>query len=188
MPAPIGRVLEKVSARACATPCPRRPTRPFSSPNTAFLIPQSHHSLCRFHFAPVISKEDFHHWMMPREGVVYSFVVEDPETKKATDMVSFYSLPSTVVQSESPTILNVRPSGWAGVWTLWCWTLLTLLSTHGLSASTGCLPLLLCGDKDAAEYAHARCPHCSARRELLLHCRGCASGGSAWCSVVAAVK
>lgn len=49
--------------------------------------------------------------MLPREGVVYSFVVEDPETKKVTDMVSFYSLPSTVVQSETHTMLNVSLSG-----------------------------------------------------------------------------
>ena len=66
------------------------------------------HPRPRFTFAPVISEEDFRHWMLPREGVVYSFVVEDPETKKVTDMVSFYSLPSTVVQAEVPTVLQVR--------------------------------------------------------------------------------
>lgn len=42
-------------------------------------------------------EEEFKHWFLSREGVVYTFVVEDPETKKLTDMISFYSLPSSIM-------------------------------------------------------------------------------------------
>ena len=50
--------------------------------------------------APVFSLEEIHHWILPKGDVVYSFVVEDPATKKLTDFVSFYSLPSTVLNHE----------------------------------------------------------------------------------------
>jgi len=43
------------------------------------------------------SLDEFGHWLLPRDGVVNTFVVEDPITKVITDMVSFYTLPSTVV-------------------------------------------------------------------------------------------
>lgn len=43
------------------------------------------------------SEEDVRHWLLPREGVVDCFVVEDPVTKKITDFTSFYTLPSTVI-------------------------------------------------------------------------------------------
>lgn len=53
--------------------------------------------LKKFVVAPVFSLEEIHHWILPKGDVVYSFVVEDPETKELTDFVSFYSLPSTVL-------------------------------------------------------------------------------------------
>jgi hypothetical protein len=32
--------------------------------------------------------------LLPQNNVMYSYVVENPETKKITDFVSFYRLPS----------------------------------------------------------------------------------------------
>lgn len=55
---------------------------------------------------PVFSAEEFEHWFLPREDVVHSFVVERPSDKKITDMVSFYSLPSSVMQN--PRYTNLR--------------------------------------------------------------------------------
>ncbi|CAH3134442.1 unnamed protein product, partial [Porites lobata] len=52
--------------------------------------------LKKFNLAPVFSEEDFIHWFTPREGIVDSFVVKDEEGK-VTDMISFYTLPSTVM-------------------------------------------------------------------------------------------
>lgn len=55
-------------------------------------------SACRFAVAPVFSLEDFRHWMLPRDGVIYTYVVADADTHEVSDLTSFYSLPSTVVQ------------------------------------------------------------------------------------------
>lgn len=48
----------------------------------------------------VYSKEEIKHWFIPRKGVVYSYVIEDPETSAITDFISFYSLPSTLLKHE----------------------------------------------------------------------------------------
>ena len=44
--------------------------------------------LTRFQLAPRFTTAEFRHWMLTRSDVVYSYVVEDPETKEITDMVS----------------------------------------------------------------------------------------------------
>ena len=49
--------------------------------------------LMQFVVAPQLSLAEFKHWLLPRQGVVYTYVVEDAATKEITDMVSFYSLP-----------------------------------------------------------------------------------------------
>lgn len=56
------------------------------------------------------SLDEFKHWFMPREGVIYSYVVEDPETKEITDMISFYSLPSTIIGHDTYKSLNAAYS------------------------------------------------------------------------------
>ncbi|KAL1921853.1 uncharacterized protein VTP21DRAFT_10495 [Calcarisporiella thermophila] len=54
--------------------------------------------LSKFHLAPIFETDaEFEHWFKPIDGVVWSYVVEDSSTKKITDLVSFYSLPSTVI-------------------------------------------------------------------------------------------
>lgn len=52
--------------------------------------------LKKFKLCPVFSKEEFQHWFTPIEGIIDCFVVEN-ENGKITDMVSYYSLPSTVM-------------------------------------------------------------------------------------------
>ena len=60
----------------------------------------------RYAIAPQLSEAEFKHWLLPRTDVIYSFVVEHPETHKITDMVSFYSLPSSVLGNEKHTQLR----------------------------------------------------------------------------------
>merc|ERR1712176_578387 len=43
------------------------------------------------------SLEEFKHCFLTKKGVVYSYVVEDKENKKITDFISFYELPSTIM-------------------------------------------------------------------------------------------
>lgn len=44
------------------------------------------------------SEEEIAHFLIPRENVIESFVVEDPATKEITDFISFYSLPSSILR------------------------------------------------------------------------------------------
>nr|CAG4641655.1 EOG090X055U [Eurycercus lamellatus] len=51
--------------------------------------------LNKFHLAPCFDEEDFRHWFFPRPGIVDCFVVENDGI--ITDLVSYYTLPSTVM-------------------------------------------------------------------------------------------
>ncbi|KAL5289973.1 NMT1 family protein [Megaselia abdita] len=53
--------------------------------------------LKKFNLCPVFTKEEFRHWFTPRDGIIECYVVED-ENGQITDMVSYYSLPSSVMQ------------------------------------------------------------------------------------------
>lgn len=56
------------------------------------------HLASKFKMAPVFSEAELAHALLPVEGVVYGFVVEDPSTPGAiTDLISFYIIPSTVI-------------------------------------------------------------------------------------------
>merc|ERR1712048_675736 len=61
--------------------------------------------LKKFNLAPVYSEEEFVHWFLPREGVIYSYVVENADGD-ITDFASYYSLPSTVVNNKQYDKLN----------------------------------------------------------------------------------
>jgi glycylpeptide N-tetradecanoyltransferase len=71
--------------------------------------------LKKFDMAPVFTAEEVTHWLVHQKDatdkgknqqVVWSYVVEDPATKKITDYFSFYLLESTVIGN--PTHQNVR--------------------------------------------------------------------------------
>ncbi|KAF4529440.1 hypothetical protein B566_EDAN003536 [Ephemera danica] len=51
--------------------------------------------LKKFDLAPVFSEADFRHWFLPQNGIVDSYIVE--KNGAITDFVSFYTLPSTVM-------------------------------------------------------------------------------------------
>lgn len=63
--------------------------------------------LKRFQIHPIFTKEKLEHMTLPREGMIYSYVVED-EKKTITDFVSFYILPYTVLKH--PTIKEYNVS------------------------------------------------------------------------------
>lgn len=66
--------------------------------------------LKQFDMYAVMNQEELKHWILPREGVIYSYVVEDPETKDITDFFSFYSLPSSIIKHPTYKTLNAAYS------------------------------------------------------------------------------
>ncbi|KAJ5090686.1 Myristoyl-CoA:protein N-myristoyltransferase [Penicillium argentinense] len=67
--------------------------------------------LRRFDMYQAFSREEIDHWLVykeraGKEQVVWSYVAEDPKTKKITDFVSFYNLESTVL--DNPLHNSVR--------------------------------------------------------------------------------
>jgi len=59
-----------------------------------------------YRVAPVLDEAEVRHWLIPRQDVVDAFVVEDLTTKKITDFVSYYTLPSTIIGSEQYKLLK----------------------------------------------------------------------------------
>ncbi|MBN3312032.1 NMT1 tetradecanoyltransferase, partial [Atractosteus spatula] len=52
--------------------------------------------LKQFHLAPVMSLEEVEHWLLPQENIIDTYVVENAEGV-VTDFLSFYTLPSTIM-------------------------------------------------------------------------------------------
>uniref|UniRef100_A0A674GGY8 Glycylpeptide N-tetradecanoyltransferase n=1 Tax=Taeniopygia guttata TaxID=59729 RepID=A0A674GGY8_TAEGU len=52
--------------------------------------------LKQFHLTPVMSREEVEHWFVPQENIIDTFVVESAPGE-VTDFLSFYTLPSTIM-------------------------------------------------------------------------------------------
>ncbi|XP_043911055.1 glycylpeptide N-tetradecanoyltransferase 1 [Protopterus annectens] len=52
--------------------------------------------LKQFHLTPVMSKDEVEHWFLPRENIIDTYVVENGRGE-LTDVLSFYTLPSTIM-------------------------------------------------------------------------------------------
>ncbi len=63
--------------------------------------------LSKFEVHLHFSESDVEHFLLPRPGVVDSYVVENPETKEIKDFLSFYHLPSSILKHEVHKTLNV---------------------------------------------------------------------------------
>eukprot|EP01112_Ceratiomyxa_fruticulosa_P014191 TRINITY_DN4045_c0_g1_i1.p1 TRINITY_DN4045_c0_g1~~TRINITY_DN4045_c0_g1_i1.p1 ORF type:complete len:442 (-),score=96.44 TRINITY_DN4045_c0_g1_i1:120-1445(-) len=66
--------------------------------------------LSQFRFAATFTEEEFAHWFIPRAGVINSYVIENKETKEITDLISFYSLPSTIINNPNYKTLKAAYS------------------------------------------------------------------------------
>lgn len=66
--------------------------------------------LKKFELTQNFKYDEFLHWFTPRDGVINTYVVEDPETKEVTDMLSFYTLPSTIIGNKKYNMLKAAYS------------------------------------------------------------------------------
>lgn len=62
--------------------------------------------LSQFVIAPVLSEAEVEHLLLPIADVIDTFVVEDTATHELTDLVSFYTLPSTIIGNDNYTKLK----------------------------------------------------------------------------------
>ncbi|KAL3632019.1 glycylpeptide N-tetradecanoyltransferase [Castilleja foliolosa] len=66
--------------------------------------------LKQFAVAPDFDEDDVEHWLLPRENVMDSFLVESPENHQITDFCSFYTLPSSILGSPNHSTLKAAYS------------------------------------------------------------------------------
>ncbi|KAL0429914.1 UNVERIFIED_CONTAM: Glycylpeptide N-tetradecanoyltransferase 1 [Sesamum radiatum] len=66
--------------------------------------------LKQFVVAPDFDEDDVEHWLLPKEDVVDSYLVESPETHEITDFCSFYTLPSSILGSQTHSVLKAAYS------------------------------------------------------------------------------
>jgi len=62
--------------------------------------------LTKFRLFMRFDEAEFEHWFLPRPGVLSAYVVEDATSHAITDLVSFYHLPSTILQHVQHTQLK----------------------------------------------------------------------------------
>eukprot|EP00826_Nyctotherus_ovalis_P050199 TRINITY_DN6131_c0_g1_i8.p1 TRINITY_DN6131_c0_g1~~TRINITY_DN6131_c0_g1_i8.p1 ORF type:complete len:326 (-),score=82.08 TRINITY_DN6131_c0_g1_i8:470-1447(-) len=69
-------------------------------------VPQVHalfsEYLKKFRLYPIFTEEAVAHWLLPRKDIVYTYVIADADNK-ATDFVSFYVVPYTVMNHPQVT-------------------------------------------------------------------------------------
>ncbi|XP_037266908.1 glycylpeptide N-tetradecanoyltransferase 1 isoform X2 [Falco biarmicus] len=77
------------------------------TPKTPGLRPMEHRDISavhkllteylkQFHLTPIMSREEVEHWFLPQENIIDTFVVESTPGE-VTDFMSFYTLPSTIM-------------------------------------------------------------------------------------------
>ncbi|XP_045925291.1 glycylpeptide N-tetradecanoyltransferase 1-like isoform X2 [Micropterus dolomieu] len=70
--------------------------RPMTKEDTVGIQSLLQANLRRFHLSPILSLQDVEHWLLPRENVIDSYVVESDDGT-LTGVVSFYSISSRVL-------------------------------------------------------------------------------------------
>ncbi|KAL7069987.1 hypothetical protein ACQ4LE_010792 [Meloidogyne hapla] len=73
------------------------PLKPLAKENIQSAFDLLTNYLTKFDICPLFSLEEFEHFFLPREDVIYSYVIEN--NGQVTDFISFYCLPSTIVHN-----------------------------------------------------------------------------------------
>jgi glycylpeptide N-tetradecanoyltransferase len=62
--------------------------------------------LTKFDFVPILTEEEFRHFLLPREDVIYSYVSVNEKDGVVTDLLSFYCLPSSVMNHSKHKLIR----------------------------------------------------------------------------------
>lgn len=97
----------------------------------------------KFDLAPTFSVEEFEHWFLPQTGIINSFVVE--KEGKITDMVSYYTLPSSIMHHQTHKTLKAAYSFYnVSTTTPWLELMMdALISARDVSLFSICTALFL---------------------------------------------
>ena len=61
--------------------------------------------LSQFKLYPLFDENEIIHWLTPKDGVIYTWVVQPLPNEPITDMISFYSIPSSIMRHPKHKIL-----------------------------------------------------------------------------------
>ena len=93
---------------------PKEPVTPGLRPMEPRDVEQVHALLLeyleQFKLYQEFSVPEVAHFFLPRDGVIQTYVVENPETHQVTDFLSFYVLNSTITQHDKYNTLEARYS------------------------------------------------------------------------------
>jgi len=84
---------------------PKLPLRPMTAADVPSACKLLNGYLKEFQLAVHFSEADFAHWLMPRDGVVDSYVIANSDGI-VTDLISLYHLPSTIIGHPTHKTLN----------------------------------------------------------------------------------
>ncbi|KAF2840518.1 glycylpeptide N-tetradecanoyltransferase [Patellaria atrata CBS 101060] len=111
-PLPPGSTKQRQVARfALPSETTTHGLRPMAAKDIDSVLDLQNRFLDRMQMAQVYTREEIEHWLLHKEDskserVVWTFVVEDPESKKISDFFSFYYLPSTVIGSKKHDLVR----------------------------------------------------------------------------------
>lgn len=74
--------------------------RPFEKRDIEGVFKLLNNYLAKFKVRPFYSVDEVAHWFTPRKNVIFSYVVESYESGEITDFISFYSLPSSILNHD----------------------------------------------------------------------------------------
>lgn len=84
--------------------------RPMQSKDVNPVLDLLQRYLKRFEMAPEFTAEEIDHWLLHKddspEQVIWTYVVEEPETHKISDFISFYCLESSVIGNRKHDIVR----------------------------------------------------------------------------------
>ncbi len=110
---PLTRTLAQMNAHYALPKEARMGAKSFFRPMTRSDVPsvaRLFESFSRpFTLHAQLNEEEIAHWILPRDEIIYSFVsgtAEDREEDRITDFISFYSLPSTIVEKSGTASLH----------------------------------------------------------------------------------